>query len=81
MKTLKDKVQDWLEINRPNNYEKILELKGDGDNWQGSTEAGFYYSFALHITWRSPKGIHRESIEGEDMANLWNYLMKDDTNE
>lgn len=56
---------------------EIIEVGGYGTDWAGDTEGGFYSSFDASIRWRRADGsIKSRSYQGEDMGELWDYVIK-----
>lgn len=56
---------------------EIVEVHGRGTDWSGSTEQGFYATFAVDVTWaHTDSSRTSRTFEGENMARLWDWIVK-----
>lgn len=75
--TFNDVVADWM---RSENYSvaQVTKVEGRGTDWQGSTESGFYETFAVEIQyvagWRTATYL---DVSGEEMGRLWKYVVNE----
>lgn len=86
MSSINAVVLEWLQAHDEPSAIEVISVKGQGSDWQGSTEGGFYDVFTVevmftkHGTINARTGVEgpitvREDIRGEDMESLWNHVM------
>ena len=66
----------WLREEQDLDAASVETVSGDGSDWQGSTEGGFYSTFTVEIHYRDSTGkLHMTDITGEDMGSLWRWVV------
>jgi hypothetical protein len=71
-------VLDWLK-SEPFHRDavRVLAVTGDGSDWNGDTEGGFYSSFGAGIQFEDDKGRLRSiHVSGSDMEDLWMHVVR-----
>ena len=69
-------VLDWLkrEMNKP--AVLVMQVSGDGTDWDGDTEGGFFSSFGVTVRWQDLNGAsHWLEVTGDDMQSLWTWVV------
>lgn len=74
---MRERVEEWMR-SRYADVSEVVSIDGDGSDWAGGTEAGFYSVFAVQITYLTLDGVKkRETVDGQEMGALWAFLMAD----
>lgn len=56
---------------------QVVAVSGDGTDWAGDTESGFYERFGADVAWLDEKGNrHIEEVLGSRMESLWMWVMR-----
>jgi hypothetical protein len=72
----KASVLEWVKTKRPS-ARSIEKVDGNGTDWAGSTESGFYDMFSVDIKFTEDSGAsHWLDVRGEDMASLWSWVVQ-----
>jgi hypothetical protein len=55
----------------------VEHVSGDGSDWNGDTEGGFYSRFSVDIQWRNERGEQKYyDADGEDAESLWKWVVR-----
>lgn len=74
--TFEEVIAAWLRSNGRGSVVTVTKCDGVGSDWNGSTEAGFFESFAVDVTWVDAVGVtRRDSIVGDEMGSLWMHVV------
>lgn len=68
-------VLEWLQKERPD-ATAVLSVNGDGTDWEGDTDSGFYSRFGVEITYLTAVGKKYFAVTGDDMEELWNWIVR-----
>jgi hypothetical protein len=69
-------VLDWLKSDGYSDAVSVVAVTGDGSDWNGDTEGGFYSSFGVDVQFIDDKDRVRSiGVVGEDMQNLWMHVV------
>jgi hypothetical protein len=70
-------VLDWLKSDGYSDAVSVVAVTGDGSDWNGDTEGGFYSSFGAGIQFEDDKGRLRSiHVSGSDMEGLWMHVVR-----
>lgn len=70
-------VLGWVQATKDPEAVEVVQVGGYGTDWAGSTEGGFFSSFAAEIWWRRADGTEKcLDVEGEDMGSMWDWVVK-----
>ena len=71
-------VLDWLKGDACyRDAVSVVAVTGNGSDWNGSTEEGFYSSFGVDIQFIDDQGRRNEiGVRGEDMQELWMHVVR-----
>lgn len=77
--SFESRVLAWVQEHEDNEAAKIIKVLGNGSDWNGDTEAGFYSTFGVDITYEKRDGRRQTvSPEGQQMASLWDAVVATD---
>ena len=69
-------VLTWLKEKQNLPALAIMQVSGDGTDWDGDTEGGFFSSFGVTIRWQDLNGASRWlEVTGDDMQSLWTWVV------
>lgn len=69
-------VAEWLRA-EGRDVAAVRSVTTDGTDWAGDTEGGYHSESDVDITYITATGEEkRTTIQGEEMASLWNFVMK-----
>lgn len=76
MNDFNERVLAWLRISDPK-AESVVSVRGEGSDWAGDTEGGFFSVFTVSITYTSRGSARTQylTVEGQDMESLWNAVV------
>lgn len=65
----------WLRQEVPE-ADAIEYVRGDGTDWEGDTEGGFYSRFSVEVKYRKTDGsTGYRTVSGDDMHSLWDWVV------
>lgn len=79
------RVLAWVQEHEDDRASRLISVTGNGGDWHGSTDQGFFSVFGVDVTYEL-EGGRRQTIspEGSQMQSLWeavvgNWYGSDDT--
>lgn len=74
MSGFNDVVADWLQ-SKGESVSEVVSVVSEGSDWEGDTEAGFYASFEVTVSWVKVDGSRGQlRVDGEDADSLWRHV-------
>ena len=66
----------WLKKEQNIPAQSVEQISGDGTDWDGDTDGGFFSSFGVTIRYLDLNGSkQRHEVTGDDMESLWTWLV------
>lgn len=67
----------WMQTEEPQRKAaRIVRVTGDGTDWAGGTEEGFYSEHSVWIRYVDEAGTERDwEVTGSSMASLWDHVI------
>ena len=74
--TFQAAVLAWLKEDQNIVATDVVRVSGDGTDWNGGTEEGFFSSFGVTIQYIDGNSIKQwKEVTGDDMESLWTWVV------